>query len=79
MSPEKKARKTRKLSSRAYSTGQMNKIIDDLLHPFYERNQRIRVADGILHGILERNVQVSAKKFIRYNLPEIVKEIIEKL
>lgn len=77
MSPKKKAGKTRK--SRLYSVGQMNKVIDDLLHPFYRKNQWIRVADGILHGLAERNVRVSARKFVKYNLPEIMKKILEKL
>lgn len=57
----------------------MNRVIDDVLHPFYKRNQWARVADGVMHGLVERDVRVSARKFVKYNLPEIVKKILEKL
>jgi hypothetical protein len=59
MGPKKKTRKPRK--NKPYSAGQMNKLIDDFVHPLYEDSQWIRVVDGILHGLVERNVRVSAK------------------
>jgi hypothetical protein len=57
----------------------MNKLVDDLFHPFYRKNQWIRLADGVLHGLVEGNARVSTKKFVKYNLPEIAKKILEKL
>jgi hypothetical protein len=77
MSPKKKARRTRK--GEPYSVGQINKLVDDLVHPFYEKNQWFRVVDGVLHGVVEGNARVSAKKFVKYNLPEIVRKILKKL
>jgi hypothetical protein len=77
MNPKKRIRKPRK--GRPFSTGQMNKLIDDVIHPFYKKSQWYRVADGILHGLIEKDIPVSAKKFVKYNMPEIVKKILEKL
>jgi hypothetical protein len=77
MNPKKKTVKLRKL--RPYSAGQMNKLVDDFAHPFYEKSEWYRVADGLLHGLVEKNARDSAKKFVKYNLPEILKKILEKL
>jgi hypothetical protein len=77
MSPKKKTRKPRK--NKPYSAGQMNKLVDDLFHPFYKDSEWYRVADGCIHGLVEKNLRVSAKKFVKYNLPEIVKKILEKI
>lgn len=77
MGHKKKAWKTSKDSP--YSAGQMNKAIDALVHPYYKKNQWIRVVDGALHALNEKNARVSAKKFLKYNMPEIVKKILEKL
>lgn len=77
MSPKKKARKPRK--NRPYSVGQVNRLIDDFVHPFYEESEWVRLADGVLHGLVEGNARASTKKFVRYNVPEIVKKLLEKL
>jgi len=77
MNPKKKTSKPRK--SRPYSAGQMNKLVDDLVHPFYKTSEWYRVADGLLHGLVEKNIRVSAKKFVKYNLPEIAKKILRKI
>jgi hypothetical protein len=77
LSPNKKTKKTRK--NRPYSVGEVNKIIDALIHPHYKRNQWYRVLDGVVHGVVEGNVRVSTKKFVRYNLAEIAKKILEKV
>lgn len=57
----------------------MNKLLDDLVHPFYEDSQWIRVADGLLHGLVEKNPRATAKKFVQYNVPAVVKKILKKL
>ena len=38
----------------------------------------VRVVDGLVHGMVERDAEVSLKKFVKYNLPEIVREILKK-
>jgi hypothetical protein len=77
MNPKKKTRKTRK--DGCYSAGQMNRLVDDLVHPLYRKSELYRVADGVLHGLIEKNARVSARKFAKYNLPEIVKKILGKI
>jgi hypothetical protein len=77
MSPKKKAGKPRK--KRPYSVGQVNRLIDDLVHPFYENSQWVRFADGVLHGLVEQNPKVSIEKFVKYNMPRILKKILRKL
>ena len=58
---------------RPYTKGQVNYLIDDLLHPLYKDNQWFRLLDGLAHAIVEGNIPVSAKKFIQYNMQDIVK------
>ena len=57
----------------------MNRLIDDVCHPLYQENEWIRLIDGAMHGVAEQNYNVSLRKFVKYNLPEIAKKIIEKL
>jgi hypothetical protein len=77
MNPKKETRKPCKIMP--YSRGQLNRLVDGLVHPLYEKSELYRVADGLLHGVVERNMRVSAKKFVRYNLPEVVKKILEEI
>jgi hypothetical protein len=37
------------------------------------------LVDAVLHGLVERNPPESVKKFLRYNLPTIVKEALKQL
>lgn len=36
------------------------------------------LVDGILHGMVEKDPPESLRKFVKYNLPKIVKEIARK-
>jgi hypothetical protein len=58
-----------------YTKGQLNYLIDDLLHPLYKTNEGFMLVDGVLHGLVEKNPPLSVKKFIKYNLPAIMKEV----
>jgi hypothetical protein len=49
-------------------------MIDDAVHPLYRINEGFVLVDGILHGMVERNPPQSVKKFIKYNLPLIIKK-----
>jgi ATP-dependent RNA circularization protein (DNA/RNA ligase family) len=61
-----------------YTTGQLNSLIDDVCHPFFNENPGFILVDGILHGMVEKDPPESFRKFVRYNLPQIVKEIARK-
>lgn len=72
MSPKKRKRGV------PYTKGQLNKIIDNLIHPHYEQNEGLRLLDALLHGVVEQDPLESLKKSIRYNLPDIIKKIRRK-
>lgn len=59
----------------SYTTGELNCLIDDLLHPLYKVNEGFVLVDGVMHGLVEQNPPQSVKKFIRYNLPKIMEEV----
>jgi hypothetical protein len=60
---------------RRYTKGELNYLIDDLLHPLYKVNEGFVLVDGVLHGLIEQNPPLSVKKFMKYNLPAIMKEV----
>ena len=68
-----KYKKTRRKTPKPFGTGQLNRLIDDLIHPFFEENENLIWVDGLLHGIVEQNPAISVKKFVKYNLPKLVK------
>jgi len=65
--------KKRKKASKHPTKGQLNKLIDDLVHPFFKENESLIIVDGVLHGLVEQNPPLSFKKFIKYNLPLMMK------
>jgi hypothetical protein len=71
----RKATRRRKSISKPYTSGELNKIIDSLCHPLSKTNKGFILVDGLLHGIIEQNPPVTIKKFIRYNLPTIIKQL----
>jgi len=74
---KKKMTKTHK--RRTYSAGELNRLVDDFIHPLYKRSEWFRMADAVLHGLVEKNVEVTVKKFARYNVPDVVKKILEEI
>ena len=73
--PKRKRKSTKKA---AYSKGELNRLTDDFLHPFYRNNQWVRLLDGIAHAAIERDLITSAKKFVRYNIRDILEEILKE-
>ena len=69
-SPQRK-----KKSRAAYSKGEINKLIDTMLHPYFNRHPTLVIVDAALHGFVEQNPSETVLKFIRYNLPKIIDEI----
>ena len=72
----KKRRKKRHLA--LYTAGELNKIIDSFIHPFFGTENSFIILDGAVHALLEKDIQVSARKFIKYDLPEILKQVGKK-
>jgi hypothetical protein len=65
----------RKRRPGSYTKGDLNYLIDDLLHPLYKVNEGFVLVDGVLHGLVEQNPPLSVKKFLTYNLPAVMKEV----
>jgi hypothetical protein len=65
----------RKSPGKPYTTGELNKLIDSLCHPLSKANNGFILVDGLLHAIVEQNPPVTIRKFIKYNLPEIIKQL----
>ena len=53
-------------------------MIDCLIHPLFDLNPAFNLVDAILHGFVEQNPPEAALKFLRYNLPWIIRELVEK-
>jgi hypothetical protein len=68
----KERRSHKKPRSRPYTNGDLNKIIDSLIHPLAKRDASYIVLDTILHAIVEQNPPATIRKFIKYNLPKIL-------
>jgi hypothetical protein len=66
----RKARKTDK--------GKLNKLIDDLIHPHFREYPALIIVDGLLHAMVEQNPDASLRKFIKYNVPKLLKTITRK-
>ena len=78
MEMTKKSRRKRKKTRRFYTEGQLNRLIDDLCHPFFKENTAFVLVDGILHGIVEKDPPLTVKKFMRYDFPKLLKELNKK-
>lgn len=72
-STPRKRRRTRRRKRPPFTVGEINKLIDVLIHPLAEKDKSFVFLDGVLHALNERNPPQSLRKFIKYNLPEIVK------
>ena len=71
--PSKRRRKKR--SDDLYTKGEKNYIIDSAIHPLANKHPLFIIVDECLHVIVEQNLPVSAQKFVRYSLPEILKTV----
>ena len=72
----KKKRKKRHFE--LYTVGQLNKIADSIVHPFFDKGNSFIILDGMVHALLEQNIPASARKFVRYNLPKMLKQAGKK-
>lgn len=71
----KKASCKKKRAAKPYSKGELDKLIDSLIHPLSKTDKSFILVDGFLHGLVEQNPPTSVKKFIKYNLPELIKQL----
>jgi hypothetical protein len=70
----------RKTRREAYSKGELNQLIDSVLHPLAtgENAVAILLIDGLLHSAVEQDPGQSIQKFIRYSLPRLIEAEAKK-
>jgi hypothetical protein len=68
-----KVKKTPRKTSKPFRKGQLNRLVDDLIHPFFEENKNLIWIDGILHGLVEQNPRLTMEKFVKYSVPQLMK------
>ena len=51
----------------------MNLIIDSIIHPHARNHPELWGLDGVLHGLVEQDPELTLRKFIRYNVPKLLK------
>jgi hypothetical protein len=71
--------KYRRKRKATYTQGELNRLIDGVFHPLCKEDRRFVLLDLFFHGLVERNLSDSVRKFFKYNMSDIVKEINEKL
>ena len=64
--------------AKSYTKGELNKLIDSLCHPLFKTDKSFILVDGLLHGLVEQNPPTTIRKFIKYNLPTLIKQLETK-
>ena len=55
--------------------GNLNRLIDDMMHPYFKDHPALILADGLLHAAVEKNPRSSLTKFVKYNVPILLTEL----
>ena len=62
---------------RSYTRSELNRLIDSIWHPPAKLNPELFIIDWILHAIVEQNLSESTVKFIQYNLPRLLSQLMQ--
>jgi len=54
--------------------GRVNRLIDDVFHPFYDKSKWYVIADAIAHSFVEKDPLLSLAKFCKYSLRELLRK-----
>lgn len=74
----KRRQTSRKKTGINLTKGQLNRIIDTLLHRHFRRNPDLILLDGLAHAIVENDLEQSLRKFAKYGVPVLLKETERK-
>jgi hypothetical protein len=61
-----------------YTEGEWNKLVDAAVHPMAKREPFFLLVDEALHVAVERDLPKSLKKFLRFNYPSLLRQIIDR-
>jgi len=53
----------------------LNRLVDGVMHPYFRQCPVLIVLDGLLHAMVEQDPDVSLRKFVRHNLPGLLKNL----
>lgn len=59
-----------------FTDGELNKLIDSVMHPIARENPWYWAVDGLLHGMVEQDPNLTTRKFLRYNAPKIIRQVL---
>jgi len=71
-------RSRRKRQGIKVTKGDLNRLIDDIFHKRFSENLGFVIVDGLLHAVVERKPDESIRKFVRFNVPVLVREMTRK-
>ena len=71
-------RSRRKRRGIKVTKGDLNRLIDDIFHRHFSENVGFVIVDGLLHAVVERNPDESIRKFVRFNVPVLIREMARK-
>ncbi|MFH0897197.1 MAG: hypothetical protein V1850_04005 [Candidatus Bathyarchaeota archaeon] len=74
--------KRRKRTKTVYTQGEVNRLIDNLIHPWIKNDETraaALVVDSLLHGLVEQNLLKSLEKFSKYTLPKLLEIAFKEL
>jgi len=74
----KKPAKRKRRRKHTFTLGELNRLVDGVFHPLAKSDRRFLLLDGFLHGLIERDPPQTVRKFVRYNLADVLKEFNEK-
>ena len=69
--PERKRSKSRP------TLGEVNRSIDEILHPFFHRGPLPIIADTVAHSLVEQDPRKSLEKFLEFNFGPLVRETLK--
>jgi len=59
-----------------FTDGELNKLIDSIMHPIARDNPWFLALDTVLHGMVEEDPSTTTRKFLRYNAPKIIRQVL---
>jgi hypothetical protein len=58
--------------------GDLNRLVDRILHPHFQKYPMLLLADGLLHALVEQDPETSLRKFVRYNTNLVLNQLTRK-
>ena len=70
-------RKHRLASEGSITLGQVNRSIDELMHPFFRLGPVPVIIDSVAHVVVERDLPKSLEKFFLFNFSPLLRESLK--